>query len=420
MKIVKLTNEEFRKWRENIPCVVDAEGLELRIITSDEIGIFRELDKHALAAKRSVSALVEEGTPTERQMHVTVTVDAKTGNVHLARAIGEQKVVVRREAIKAALTKQHGKGFQVRSPGGKFPLTTVRGASAGASQGAVLAAGMVPHPDACQCSGYFGRQPGRHHKACQHNVGAPIDQRAMEDGVVVQTSATVVALPGQAPTMSNPPPAAVATGPKVRFLPSTNPTVAGPPGSVVAAPTAAPAFMTQAKILPPTQVVPSPALAPPPGVKPIIEVAAVLAAPEPPPPPPAPVPISPAECKNECYKWHGHPTGKPDAHHATCMNREVWEQHAKGIEPKVLVDLDTKLVLRAASPEEVAEAAANMGIAKIDDKPYGVVPQSEAFAPAPIVQEAPATAGAGLPIATAGGAPPAAPPAAAPPGPPAG
>lgn len=89
-------------------------------------------------------------------------------------------------------------------------------------------------------------------------------------------------------------------------------------------------------------------------------------------------PISPDKC--DCQKWAKTEGSVDGEHHPICGKREAWEKEngrKNGESKKVLVDLNTRDVLREATAEEV-RLSGDLGVLQVGDHTYGVVPAEEA------------------------------------------
>lgn len=385
MKIVKLTGDEYRAWRINKMCVVGEDGSFLRDVTVDEVNILRELDKRATASRKLEVAILDEGLESEMRIEVQ-PVHVAPGVAALKRTLNGHALQDDRSLIKSALLAKHGP-CQVRTMAGQ-PKFTVRDPKAqGVGRSAAAAASGTPNPATCQCAGYAGRQEGRHHWACMHNAAAPAEEQGTKDGVIITQQG--------APASAQP--AAPVQAPRVRFL---APAATAP---VLAPAKAPPAFLSAGAQAPVAPAVPVPAFltpstidtsgAPAPAAPAAAAPAVAPAAPAVPAAPAAPP--SPEKCPNECMKYAGY--AKDGKHHHVCSWKQPWEAHAAGLEPQFLVHLENGVILREAHPEEIAEAALNLGVCDVAGVPYGVVPQSELAAlkeatpPAPEAQAAPAS-----------------------------
>src|SRR6185295_7441686 len=66
------------------------------------------------------------------------------------------------------------------------------------------------------------------------------------------------------------------------------------------------------------------------------------------------------------YKNDGH-------HHHICGHKKAWEDFQVGQVPRYLVHLETSMVLREATADEIAQAANALGIAEVAGESYGVL-----------------------------------------------
>jgi hypothetical protein len=334
MKIVKITPAEYRVWRANVTQVVGEDGVPLRDVTLEEVAILKDLDKRATATKKVELAYVGDGE-TETKIEVVPRVVAN-GIVALARTIDGNRIMTGRQVMLDALLKKHG-SFQLRTFNGRFPIASVR--EGGSTASAASTTPGVPGPDSCTCKDYFRRVKGKHHSACQYNSTVMADQRGSKDEEAATAAGIVTTAPAAAPVVA----------PRVRFVSGA----AGPvtPGAAVVT-HPIPGFMSPKDV---KVIEAAEALEP--------AVAAIV------------LPMSPETCPNGCTKWANY--SNDGKHHPVCQWRQPWEDSKGGVEPRFLVDLETEAILREATPEEIAEADGNLGIAKIADKSYGVLPKSE-------------------------------------------
>lgn len=345
MKVIKLSSEDTRHWRINVMKLVSPETEEpVRDLNQVEVDCFRELDKRANASKRVEQAVLDEGLESEVLLEVK-PVQVSPNTFRLDRTVNAMAVVDWRTIFKKKLLKEHG-DFRLVTLAGRVICAVRDPKNVSPVAGGTISAG-VPMPDTCPvCSQYAGREAGKHHFICQWNDKAPPEQRGTKVAVASATQSGTAAPQKEAP--------------KVRFLPS-----AGAP--VVAAPQAggpAPSFL---------QTTPAVAGNVAATAKPVIDTTAVPAvAPTAPAPPPVP---SPGECPNSCSAWVNY--ANDGKHHHMCQWKKQWEDLNPDPTDKVLVDLETGVPVRPATPEEVAAAAENLSVVEVDGKSYGVVPQED-------------------------------------------
>lgn len=421
MKIIKLEAEEYRRHRNNAMRVVDEKGTPVRDVRQVEVKAFITLDATVKQTRRAEKAIFEEEDGKETLIEVTPALVAP-GTYGLKRTIDGMTVVNDREIMYAEILAKHGP-CQVRTMAGQ-PKFTVRHAVS-ANRSAAGAASGTPHPDTCpNCSQYAGRQPGRHHFICAHNAAAPPDERGDK---------TAVVMTAQPAGVNGVPMPAAAPAPKLRFVPSSPNAPALVPmlgtvppnapqgsvpflGSAPAAPAFVPPFLGGAAAAAmPNNAVPVVHTTPlgVPGVldttgvvaPPAANVAVVATPPAVIAPPAPPPPVSPQGCPNNCTLWAQY---KNDGHHHhICGHKKTWEDAQAGQVPRYLVHLETSMVLREATADEIAQAAETLGIAEVAGESYGVLTMEQLTAtmnapeaPVVVVPDAPAA-----PVAVAAPAP---------------
>jgi hypothetical protein len=275
----------------------------------------------------------------------------------------EENGLTAREAIKKELLERNdGLAFRLRSPMGPF-LCTVRGENN--SPGSLpMAANGAPSPDACLCKQFAGTEPGKHHAVCQHRAAWEAASPAVKLGAAapapnLNPGMTVTTQKVMAP---------IDTTPKVQHMQ-----------------VAKQVSMHQAPIKTAGAPVASQALPAAPPVP--VGVAVML---------PAIALISPEQC--DCRAFAKPSDADPKQHHFVCQHFEKWKtahptqtpsehETLRDTEPPtpdehtadyVLVDLDSRAVLRDATSEEVTtareeEAKNGSPIITIDDGVYAVV-----------------------------------------------
>jgi len=300
LKVLRLNSDAFRNWRQNVLYLVDDAGKVVRPATPNETHEWNQHRSRGLELKLALDDGREVGFRTSRQI------------------------------MKEQLLAEHG-DVQVRAPNGRI-IATVRDpekrrVSLAESQQ------VAPSPERCDCAQWGEKHPGRHHAVCQWNRYAPEAQR------------------GDVPAATQ-----VVGQPVVMKLSE----VAGPQG--------------------PETVTKPPALGRQPS-------AVAFAAPI----PSVALPSVPDPRHCTCSSWLSPDGTRPEArsgHHPICQHFEPWQRlHPTAPEPAplppptvvltealtevskpeeevsvplVLVDLDTRQVLRDATPEEVEESTSNI------------------------------------------------------------
>jgi hypothetical protein len=277
-----------------------------------------------------------------------------------AAPTAEGELGARDKLKKELLERTEGHTFRLMSPMARF-LGTVRGENSSAGTGTLGNLSGVPAPDSCVCKGFAGTRPGEHHDVCQH--------RAAWNAWVARQGAA-------APS-----------------APNLN------PGMTVVSQKVAPPMNTQPQVkhmMVPKQVSPhSPPIRT--GTVPVnsnvnnlvVQPQAVA--------PAVIVMISPEQC--DCRQFTKPSDADPKQHHFICEHYDKWKTaHPTAVTPPsdeepthadtekppppeehlVLVDLDTRAVLRDATAEEIETARAEeektgSPIITLDDVVYGVV-----------------------------------------------
>lgn len=275
----------------------------------------------------------------------------------------ENELGAREQIKKELLERNNGETFRLRSPMGPF-LTTVRGKNN--SPGApVMAANGAPSPEACVCKGYAGTEPGKHHAVCQHRAAWEAGNPAVRTGVAAP--APLLNPEMRVESMKVMPP--IDTAPKVQHMMVPKPVSA-----------------RQAPIRVDAAPIPSQALPPSVGAAPVAVVQT----------PAAVALIPPEQC--DCRHFAKPKDADPAQHHFVCQHFEKWriahptpkleeevdvtrdtekpppDEHVE----HVLVDLDSRVVLRDATHEEVMrardeEAKSGSPIITLDEGVYAVV-----------------------------------------------
>lgn len=283
-----------------------------------------------------------------------------------------------RQELKNRVFEAAGKlRTKILNPAMKIVAYTQYGEFEGPTQGAALGVASstsVPSPDACLCKAYAGTEPGKHHKVCQHRL-------QWEQGQGIKTLIVDSAF---SKAVHTPASATVITTNTVQHL--------ALPAIQTGMPHAIPTAMPNDK---PGGFVESKA----PGVKAL------------PPPVVKKIP-SPAEC---VCKEFARPTPKPgdppvpdNMHHPICQHFDEWNKQNAGQSEKLyLLDLETRVVMREATSDEIRESQeeekqSGTPTVRIDDKLYGVVPApvGTGTSPAPVgTGTSPALVGSNAPAA---------------------
>jgi len=331
MKIVRLTPVDARTWRENRLVLVDKEGKLMRTLSAGETKVLADLTRKAKHTRRlSTSELVENGSSVK----IVVTPSIMQRTVLVKQEIDGGDVMTGRDYFTSQVLSQFGE-CQLRTLTGQI-IKTVRDPSL-ARPKANASSNRAPHPDSCQCKGWGEKHDGRHHKICEWNSQAPIDQQALEEEpssipILEHKNVGRSVLDGKGPAN------------RVVAPPSKPAAVPVPRGSsilgsravgVVAVAGAAPAAAKQ-------------------------DV------------------WSPAECPNKCLAWAKAQGSVEGEHHPICQYKEAWEASkiSVGGAPMYLMSLANGQVSRAATAEEITEAN-EKGYIVIGEEQFAVVPEAE-------------------------------------------
>lgn len=342
MKIVRLTPVDARTWRQNHLVLVDKEGKLIRPLTSGETKVLADLTRKAKHTRRVSSfELVENGGKSK----LTVTPSVMQRTVLVEQQIDDGVVMTGRDYFTSQVLAQYGE-CQLRTLTGQIIKTVrdpnlVRPKSNGVST-------RAPHPDVCQCKPWGEAHPGRHHKICEWNLQAPIDQQAIID------EETLPILEHKPVGRSVLDPKGVAT--KVvtsAKLPAAAP---APRGASILSGLDSESTALRAKMLGKSAEAQSPMQE---GL------------------------FSPEECPNKCLAWAKTQGSVDGEHHPICQYKESWEASrvSSGNGPMFLMSLSSGEVSRAATADEITEAA-EKGYIIIGDEQFAVVPEAEAKAKA--------------------------------------
>lgn len=227
-----------------------------------------------------------------------------------------------------------------------------------------MAANGAPSPEACLCKQFAGTEPGKHHAICQHRAAWELGSKA-----VVQTATPAPNLnPGMTVTTQKVM-APIDTTPKVQHMQVPQQV------SMHQAPIRTSGAPIASQAMPAVSATPVA----------VVQAVAVVAL------------ISPEQC--ECRAFAKPRDADPKQHHFVCQHFEKWKtahptpiplepgEEARDTEKPppeeqaadyVLVDLDSRAVLRDATSEEVTsareeEAKSGSPIITLDDGVYAVV-----------------------------------------------
>lgn len=153
MKNYRITREEYHRWRENRPILVDSDGRFARYATDNEIAAENK------ARQRGGIVKVRDGERT-----LSFSSD--------------------RELLKKELLEKHGE-CKVQLFNGKYLAAIHDPNRAPAPK---IEDKIQISPERCQCAKWTGRQPGRHHPICYHNQFAPPEQQGFATEQVIETS----------------------------------------------------------------------------------------------------------------------------------------------------------------------------------------------------------------------------------------
>jgi hypothetical protein len=356
MRIVKITPTQFRQWRQNMPVLIDPTGnpLEsLRTITEKEAKILAELERRAKQSREGQMWIESEGTPTEKRVEISL-LEVNPQTIAMQKSIDGLRVVDGREHFKQKMLAKYGE-CQMRSVTGRLMGTIRDPKKMRPTVGVPLNA---PRPENCPCREWAGPDglphPGRHHRVCEWNGKASLEERALDAGGIVVDRTAPDGTPAHEQKV---------TEPDLPFEIRSTGRTASP---VVRAMLGSGARSTEVVATPKRDTIPVPAVP--------VEVEKRVITPE-----NATDDEVPSPDKCVCQEWlrPDQTTGGPD-HHPVCQWKERYERIAKSAPTgKVLVDLETRAVLRQATLEEEEEAKGDKGYCTVSGKPYGVIPVSE-------------------------------------------
>lgn len=356
MRIVKITPLQTREWRRNAPVLLapSSDVDVVRPLTEKEVRVFVELEKRARHTREAQLYTEEEGTPKEQRFEIEL-VEAAQNTIAMRKKIDGLVVGSGREIFKRRMLLKYGE-CQMRSFTGRFMGAIRDPSKIRPTVGVPL---NTPKPENCSCQEWAGPDglphPGRHHRVCPWNAKAPLEERALDAGGIIVDKAA----PEGAPLVKKPEPEVEFPGEFRSVGRAAPPNV--PSGLLgMHQPRPAPMVVVQPVTLPEGKI-----LNPP-----VAQVAETVAT----KPPEEEMP-TPDKCS--CQEWIRPDGSKADGtdHHPMCKWKQKWD--ARGTVDKVLVDLETKEILRRASPEELEEASGKGGYCMVGGKPYGVVPAGE-------------------------------------------
>ncbi len=161
MKIVSLNHSQYRRWRSNRMALVDSQGDFVRYATEGEA------DAAETARKRGTVVKVREG---DRELSFTTD----------------------RDVLKQELLRQYGScRIQLFN---RHTVAMVHDPNTSRLSAPAPADASRVSPEHCQCAKWGGRQPGKHHPACQYNKLAPPEQQGHPRTQVIDAE-VVVAVP---------------------------------------------------------------------------------------------------------------------------------------------------------------------------------------------------------------------------------
>lgn len=352
MKIVKITPTQFREWRANMPVLVDPKGnpLEkLRTITEKEAKVLSELERRAKHMREGQLFIEGEGTPAEKRIEISL-LEVNPQTIAMHKSIDGMRVVDGREFFRQKMLSKHGE-CQMRSVTGRLMGTIRDPKKIRPTVGVPL---NTPRPENCECREWAGPDglphPGRHHRVCPWDKKAPLEERSIEaGGIVVDRTA-----PEGTPTFDR-----KALEPDLPFeIRSTGGAVSPPARAMLGGFSPIPVTPSVAQAVPAV----------------IVEPTKRVVTPE-----NATDEEVPPYDKCICQEWLRPDGSKGGAdHHPVCQWKERSERIAKNTPTgKVLVDLETRAVLRQATIEEEEEAKGDKGYCTVAGRPYGVVPAME-------------------------------------------
>lgn len=446
-RTVKLTSADARAWRENRAQWVSPKGFVLRAVTpEEEKAVFPALEqvkRFKQSGTCNVEAIYktqnpESGAVTEQKVPMQVVVRTtrtgrEEGSFLFDLFVNGNRYVKGREVLRSRILDKHGECI-LQGPNGKQICVLrdprINRPTFGESQR------QAPSPERCHCRGFKDNPDvGRHHIACEWNLKSPPHERALpiqRESIQRGLMDMVTPIEGMrfdAPALGGTPSMPITqtfrgpTGspivarggsawPQGGVAAMSGPVVvSGPGGGAIpvamlpAVPPPPPGFEGQEDGDPSAYLPPKPSLYTAPLTAQGVTVAhtprelAVRGG-------GATPLVSPEQCENDCRglssgtKGWAWPNGrKPEAnqHHPLCKNAGPWRTHAAGQKSWMLYDIDRRIELREATPEERAKAEVELsrnGIRSVmvGERLYAVV--EAGGAPSSFARNAPSMAGA--------------------------
>ena len=157
MKNYRITRDEYYRWRENRPILVDTDGRFVRYATDNEIAA--------------------EFKSRQRGGIVKVKENDKLLSFSSDRELLKKEILAKHGECKVQLF--NGKYLAAIHDPNKKPTPRVEEK-------------IQISPERCQCANWTGRQAGRHHPVCYHNQFAPPEQQGFAAEQVLEASPTDV------------------------------------------------------------------------------------------------------------------------------------------------------------------------------------------------------------------------------------
>lgn len=320
MKILRLSPQDARTWRENRSVLVDESGDFIRHIEISETRVLSELQKKSRQTRQPMEhefKHVMNGREVTSRIAVSFKEIAPRTTVMVSTVDGKQ-IVEGREFFQRQVLKVHGE-CQLRTHTGQF-MRAVRDPNQRRPT-AKDANRNAPRPEHCKCKDWGQPHVGRHHTICEWNSKAPLEEQALPNDETIRGS-----------TMND-----------QKILPDMRPMEKPSILEVKTRKNAAESGITSVEGVPIST--------------PIVTIP------------------SPDTCQCEAFSM---PDGSPrpkGVHHPLCQYREAWE--ARSLPKMVLVNLNTGEVSRAATADEIREASGDKPYIVIGEDQYGVVPEEE-------------------------------------------
>ena len=178
MKVVRMTGDAARLWRQNTPHLVDATGNVVLQISPTREKSISHIIRTARQKRQTVTMTVSTGVANEAPIEVTVAVK-KVGHgqddITWETTVDGNRYVSGRDLLAAQLLEKHGE-CQLRYPNGTIARvvrnpTTKRPSFKDSLQ-------TAPKPEHCPCRDWGVSHPGTHHATCKWNAVAPPEDRA--------------------------------------------------------------------------------------------------------------------------------------------------------------------------------------------------------------------------------------------------